>query len=92
MSEPKVFDDAQPFDSPAAIRQMHIRHAELGRLAQRIAMAGLLELQRKLENQLPLNMTGAEARALLDVGLRMERAAHGLPEEMEPFSEPPKVH
>jgi hypothetical protein len=87
-------DDKQPFDldSPEAIRQMNIRQAKLGALAQQIAMAGLLELKRKMENQLPLNMTGAEARALLDSGLRLEGVARGLPEEMQPLPEadPPK--
>lgn len=82
-------------DSPSAIRAMNVRQARLGRLAQEIAMAGLLELKRKMENQLPLDMTGAEARALLDSGLRMERVACGLPAEMHPLpeAEPPKrVH
>jgi hypothetical protein len=78
-------DDKQPFDldSPQAIRQMNERQAKLGALAQEVALAALLELRRKMENQLPLNMSGDEARALLAAGLKMERAARGVQEPPE---------
>jgi hypothetical protein len=82
MSEPK-FDDQFDLDSPRAIRAMNERQAKLGALAQEVALAGLLELKRKMERNEPLNLSADEAMDLLNVGLRMERAAHGLPESAE---------
>src|ERR1035437_6599925 len=73
MSEPKVFDDAQPFDSPEAITAMRRRQAELGKLAQKVALAGLRELEAKMQRNEPLNMSVAEAMDLLTVGMRMEK-------------------
>jgi hypothetical protein len=80
-------DDKQPFDldSPEAIRAMNIRQAKLGALAQEIALAGLLEIKQKMATGVPLNMGANEAEKLLDVGLRLERAARGLPEDADPL-------
>jgi hypothetical protein len=91
MPEPKVFDDAQPFDSPEAIAAMHRRQAELGKLAQKVAFHGLRELEAKMERNEPLNMSVAEAMDLLTVGMRMERVAKES-EEGQPSHkpEPPK--
>jgi hypothetical protein len=83
-------DDKQPFDldSPQAIREMNERQARLGRLAQEIALAGLAELRRKLQQGQPLNLSAGDAEDLLKVGLRMERAARGLREPGERHSLP----
>ena len=94
MPEPKVFDDAQPFDSPEAISAMHRRQAAVGKLAQEVALHGLRELKAKIEQNEPLDMTAGEALDLLTVGMRMEREAKE-PEEGQPphKAEPPKrVH
>ena len=75
-------NDKQPFDldSPQAIREMNERQAKLGMLAQKVALAGLAELEQKLATGSPLNMTATEAEQLLDVGLRLERSSRGVPE------------
>lgn len=81
MSDPKVIaiDDQEPFDldSPEAIRQMNIRQARLGRLAQEIALAGLLELKVKLTRGEALNMSYEDAEKLRGAGVEMELAALG---------------
>jgi hypothetical protein len=73
--EPKV-------DDPNEIAKMNQRQVKLGMLAQEVALAGLLELKQKMATSTPLNLSGDEARRLLDVGLRLERAARGLPEDI----------
>jgi hypothetical protein len=80
-------DDKQPFDldSPQAIREMNERQAKLGALAQEVARAALAELKRKMERNEPLNLSADEAKDLLTVGVRMERAALGL---REPSDDP----
>jgi hypothetical protein len=91
MPEPKVFDDPQPFDSPEAIVAMHRRQAELGKLAQKVAFHGLRELEAKMEQNVPLNMTAGEAMDLLSVGIRMERDAKQSEEGQSSHKpEPPK--
>jgi hypothetical protein len=88
MSEPKPV----AVDDPNEIAKMNQRQVKLGLLAQEVALAGLLELKQKMATATPLNMSGDEARALLDAGLRMERAARGVPEPEEghPLPDPPK--
>ncbi len=71
------------FDSPQAIAEMNRRQARLGLLAQEVALAALLELKQKLATATPLNLSGDEARSLLDAGMRLERAARGLQEPEE---------
>jgi hypothetical protein len=89
-----MLDDDKEFDldSPQAIRAMNQRQAKLGALAQKIALAGLRELEKKMEQGQPLNMSAADAEDLLDVGLRLERTARGVPEDADPLpeAEPPK--
>lgn len=84
-------DENYDFDSPQAIAEMNRRQAKLGMLAQEVALAGLLELKQKLATATPLNLTGAEARSLLDTGMRLERTARGLPEPEESKQAPPEV-
>jgi hypothetical protein len=88
MSEPKPV----AVDDPNEIAKMNQRQARLGLLAQEVALAALLELKQKMATATPLNMSGDEARALLDAGMRLERAARGLPEEASaPLeADPPK--
>ena len=87
-------DENYDFDSPQAIAEMNRRQARLGLLAQEVALAALVELKQKLATATPLNLSGDEARSLLDAGMRLERAARGLqePEEGQPLLEgyPPK--
>ena len=64
-------------DDPSEIAEMRRRHARLGRLAQEIALAGLMELKAKLDRHEPLNMSVSDAEALRDVGLELERMALG---------------
>lgn len=52
---------------------MRQRQAELGRLAQEIALAGLLELKGKLADG-SLTLTPRDAKALLDLGRELESA------------------
>jgi hypothetical protein len=84
MSEPKPVDEQKPVDDPGEIAKMNQRQMKLGMLAQEIATAALLELKQKLQQGQPLNLSGDEAKELLNVGLRMERAARGLREPEEP--------
>jgi hypothetical protein len=91
MSEPKAI----AVDDPNEIAKMNQRQVKLGMLAQEVALAGLLELKQKMATATPLNMTADEAEKLLDVGLRLERTARGVPEPEEghPLPDPPKrVH
>ena len=78
-------DDKQAFDldSPQAIAAMNQRQVKLAMLAQEIAAAGLLELKQKMERNEPLNLSADEAQDLMNVGLRMERAARGQREPEE---------
>jgi len=64
-------------DSPEQRMAMRRRHASIGRLAQEIALAGLLELKAKLAAGQPLNLTYEEAGKLRGAGLEMEREALG---------------
>src|ERR1035437_7181152 len=75
-------DDKQPFDldSPQAIREMNERQCKLGMLMQSIGAHALAELQKKIEQGSPLNLTADQARDLVDAGRKMERAALGLRE------------
>jgi hypothetical protein len=75
-------DDDKQFDldSPAAIREMNERQCRMGMLMQSIGAHALAELQKKIEQGLPLNLTASQARDLVDAGRKMERAALGLRE------------
>jgi hypothetical protein len=79
MTEPKPAVE-KAVDDPNEIAAMNQRQVRLGMLAQEVALAGLLELKKKLEQGQPLNISAAAAEDLLDVGLRMERRARGVPE------------
>jgi hypothetical protein len=56
---------------------MNRRHMKLGILMQSIGAHAMAELQQKIEQKLPLNLPSDEARALMDIGSKIERAAHG---------------
>jgi hypothetical protein len=68
-----VTDD--DFDSQSARRAMRKRHLRVGLLAQEIALYAMLELKKKTESGQPLNMSGADAEKLLEMGRKIERAA-----------------
>jgi hypothetical protein len=76
MTEPKPAVE-KAVDDPNEIAAMNQRQVKLGMLAQEIALAGLLELKKKLEQGQALNMSADAAEELLSTGLRMERAARG---------------
>ena len=83
------------FDSPAAIREMRRRHAELGRRALAIASVALEEWEAKVARGEPLNMTREEALNLRDVGREMlERSASGgkEPDGDAPLKKPKLAH
>lgn len=56
---------------------MRKRHLQLALAMQAIGAAGLRELQEKMRQKLPLNMTGDEARGMLDAGTKLERSVLG---------------
>jgi hypothetical protein len=56
---------------------MHRRHLKQAMLLQQIAVAGLLELQAKLDQKLPLDMKPEEVKALMDLGSKLERMTLG---------------
>lgn len=70
-----ILDDE--FDSPEQRRAMRRRHAELGVRMQRIAVAALEELERKMASGEPLNLTRAQAETLRSAGEKIEREALG---------------
>jgi len=65
--------------------EMNRRHLRVGMLMQSLGVRALSELQARADQGLPLNLSADEARALLDAGARMERAAHG-PERESRFT------
>ena len=57
--------------------EMRRRHMRLGMQMQAIAAHALRELQAKVEQKLPLNLSPDEARALMQAGARLEADAIG---------------
>ena len=55
----------------------HRRQVQIGQAAQSVAVAGLRELQRKVEMQLPLNLAPSEVAALLKLGDELETRGLG---------------
>lgn len=70
-------DNDDNFDSPAAVIAMRRRHLELGLRMQAVALRALEELERKAEAGQPLNLSAEDAKALHDLGSKLERAALG---------------
>jgi hypothetical protein len=56
---------------------MRRRHLQLALSMQSIAAHGLQELQEKIRQKLPLNMSAGESNALMDAGVKLERATLG---------------
>lgn len=56
---------------------MRRRHLKLALSMQSIAAHGLQELQEKIRQGLPLNMTAGESNALMDAGVKLERVTLG---------------
>jgi hypothetical protein len=56
---------------------MRRRHLKLALTMQSIAAHGLQELQEKIKQGLPLNMTAGESNALMDAGVKLERVTLG---------------
>jgi hypothetical protein len=70
-------DELHRAEMSRARTEMNRRHLKLGILMQSIGAHALAELQQRVEQKLPLNLTSDEARALMDSGAKLERAAHG---------------
>jgi hypothetical protein len=71
-------ETSDDFDSPAAVRGMRRRHADLGRRALAIASVALGEWEQKVARGEPLGMTREEVLNLIRVGREMiERSSDG---------------
>jgi hypothetical protein len=66
-------DDLYTFDSTEARRAMRLRQVQIGRRMQLVASAALRELEQKLAQGKPLDLSRQEAEQLRDVGEEMER-------------------
>lgn len=64
---------------------MRARHLKVAMLMQTVASHALLELASKVEQKLPLGMSADEAKALMDSGVKIERATIG-PEKHREFT------
>lgn len=64
-------------DDVESIIAMRRRHLELGLRMQRLACVGLAEWEAKIASGQKLEMSAADAKALLDAGMELERAALG---------------
>jgi hypothetical protein len=60
-----------------SIEEMRRRHLDVALRMQKLACIALEEWERKAARGEPLNMTGEDAKALFDVGVKIERAALG---------------
>jgi len=79
------------FDSAEARREMRRRHLELGLRLQRVALCALAELEAKIADRQPLNLTREQAHTLMVAGREMERQAMGgEPEAGDDAPIPPK--
>ena len=56
---------------------MRKRHLQIALAMQTIGAAGLAELQEKLKQKLPLNLTAEESQRLLHAGAKLERETLG---------------
>jgi hypothetical protein len=70
-------DELHRAEMSRARTDMNKRHLKLGILMQSIGAHALAELQQKVEQKLPLNLSADEARALMSDGAKLERTAHG---------------
>ena len=57
--------------------EMDKRHVQIGVAMQSIGTHALAQLQERLQEKLPLNLSVDEARSLISEGARLERTAHG---------------
>lgn len=71
--------DDVTFDSPAAVRAMKQRHAELGRRTLAIVDVALREWEAKIAAGEPLDISPQDIKALRDIGEKMSREADGDP-------------
>jgi hypothetical protein len=73
-------------DDADSLREMRKRHIAMAIRMQSVASTALAELEAKIADGKPLNMSAADAKALLDSGRRLEQAALG---ETEPDDDAP---
>jgi hypothetical protein len=66
-------DDLYTFDSIEARRAMRLRQVQIGRRMQLVASAALRELEQKLADGKPLDLSRQQAEQLREVGEEMER-------------------
>jgi hypothetical protein len=81
-------------DDPESIIAMRRRHVEIALRMQKLACIGLAEWEAKLASGQKLDMSAADAKALLDVGMELERAAIDgkKPDDDAPIPWPKKPH